>query len=217
MQKIMYICSLEFISRVTVDLEMGYLSEGATRPIPWEDAEKMMAACEDDPQLHCFLSLGFYTAMRYFELADVRFIDVVDKTHYTFIGKGNKERRVKLHPKLVESIKVWHGEFSKNLFYDPEMRLIHNKKDKYGRYAPISLYASYTMLKRAVKKSGVYVYKPTCHFLRKTFATAIYEKLGSTEKAVVTVAGLLGHANYGTTMHYLGLEEKIFDELYDIL
>lgn len=194
-----------------------YLSDLATRPVPWDDAIKIMDANKQDKQLYCLLCVGFYTALRQFEIASLTFEDVVAKTHADVLVKGGKIRRIKLHKKLIEAINIWHGEFSQKMYYHPSMKLIHNKKDKYNRYQPISCYAMTTMLRRAVRRSGVKVYKVTSHFMRKTFATAIFNQLGADEKALITVSTMLGHSGHYVTRRYLGLEDMILDKVYDIL
>lgn len=163
------------------------------RLVPIEAVPHIIAAC-DNGRLRMALMLAAYAGLRRSEIcrldaADIR-LHPSRPTLTVRSGKGNKDRVVPLHPRLVRSL----------LARRPQGRLIPWSPDTLGRLAA-----------EHMRRMG---YDCTIHQLRASYAT---ELARVTHGDIVTVGKVLGHESPATTMIYVDYaDEKIGEHVAEI-
>lgn len=135
----------------------------------------------------------YHTGMRVSELVNMDISDIVhDDGKYSarVIGKGDKERIIPLHKKVVDAIKEWEGVRPKTLKTDAVIINLKTLKR-------ITTRSIEKKLRIVVKRAGID--KPiTPHKLRHTFATELLNR-GANLK---DIQDLLGHSSLATTQIY---------------
>lgn len=144
-------------------------------PISLFDARKMLANCQN-PNEYRVVYLGLYAGLRVCESARLCEANV-RRDRLVFIGKGNKEREVPIHPELAKALPSFIHQIpkSKGVLMDrmTKMRDRLMVFDLKGKPA-------------------------TTHSLRRTFADFLYDKL-SVEREVVRM--ILGHGEEVTDLY----------------
>lgn len=156
----------------------------------------------DLPLIKLVVIALFFTGMRINECLSLEERDLDFTEDFIFVrkGKGNKSRKIPLHPELKEA-------------------LIHYLKDRSGRSdakellfqtertGKLSAVYVNRVIKNAVQKLG-WEKRVTCHVFRHSFASALlHEKVN-----IVAVKDLLGHANLKTTSGYVHIAEQEMSE-----
>lgn len=145
----------------------------------------------------CIIKLLLYCGLRVSELTnlDMDTIHLEDKT-LSFIGKGNRERRLPIHRELEPVLESWllkRNTFKKK---GPDAMRALFLSNRGLRMTPRNIQY---MIKRYAKKAGIRnAQKITPHKLRHTFATIIYQQTGD----IRLVQDLLGHSSISTTQIY---------------
>ncbi|MGL4928570.1 MAG: tyrosine-type recombinase/integrase [Plesiomonas sp.] len=112
----------------------------------------------------------------------------------TLIGKGNKQRKLFLIPKVRELIDEWLDYREKEPGYLFKRIL---KNDEIGKgNTPLSHQAIYFILQQRSAEAGIYAIKP--HAMRRKFCTDLLEK----GVDLSTVQELMGHSSIETTKAY---------------
>ena len=125
--------------------------------------------------------------------------DNIKNNRIKFIGKGNKERIVPLHPQAKKSLQQWFSireDDSKALF-------VSNRRQR------ISIRQVQRLVKKHAAKSRIKNNElVSCHKLRSTFATLVYDQ----NKDIKTLKNLMGHSDISTTQLYLGNNKEIEEQ-----
>ena len=120
------------------------------------------------------------------------------KQSLTIVGKGNKERVIPLHPRIIDILQTWlsiRGNDQGRLF----LRIY---KGGHLSDKPMSDHAIYSVIIRRYKEAGLESLTP--HDLRKSFATLLLEN----GEDIFTVQELMGHDSVDTTRKYDKRGEK---------
>lgn len=152
---------------------------GEPRPVP-EDVIRTVLEQVQDAEVGLMLRLGALQGMRRAEIAGLRLSDIDFDANVIYVrGKGDKVRRIPLHPQ----VRPWL-EGRSGTFVFPSMRTAER---------PVTP----TTVGRKVKAalSGDF----STHQLRHRFASAVYQASGHDLRLVQE---LLGHASVGTTQIY---------------
>lgn len=137
------------------------------------------------------------TGLRRSELASLQLSDYDPLApKVTVIGKGNKKRSPFLHPKIKDRLDYYidqvRGEVSGPLFYRIRRGDVVTNEGLHEN-------GVYYICRQRAKILGVDDLRP--HNLRRTFATALYDK----GESLITISKLLGHASVETTKRYLDI------------
>ena len=180
-----------------------------TQPMPWsvtmvpfgkrrktlptvlsrQEVEQLIE-CTKNRKHRTFIMTLYACGLRYAEAANLRIQDIDSQRMQVTVacGKGKKERRVPLSPRLLEELRIYWKE------YRPSGLLFPGKTAE-------TIYAD-TSIRKAIKKSAKLagirknVYP---HVLRHSYATGLLEA----GVDLLTISRLLGHASFITTMVYL--------------
>lgn len=169
----------------TEELERPRRPRYLPRPIADEDLHHALETA--DPPLRVALALAAYAGLRVAEVAALDVADIAWPTQLIHVrqGKGNRDRIVPMHSRLVWEIRQYgpprHGP------------LIQHDG---GAYKPGSLSAK---VSRHMRGLGI---DATAHSLRHWFATKAYGGSGD----IRAVQDLLGHASLSTTQVYTALD-----------
>lgn len=155
------------------------------RPLPEADYEQALA-CAPTAQLRAWLLLAGNAGLRCCEIAALRAEDVTDDT-LRVVGKGDKERLVPLHPRVVEVLA--RRPATGPVWIDPATG---------GPYTPQQVSKH---LGAALRAAGI---RATAHQLRHRFASAVYEATGD----VLVVAELCGHESMETAWIYSAISGR---------
>ncbi|WP_024597501.1 tyrosine-type recombinase/integrase [Pseudoalteromonas sp. AC163] len=148
---------------------------------------------------YAIFSILLRCGLRREEVTNLKVSDVKEKA-IRVIGKGNKERKVAMHPVVLEAINKWvavysYSNKSKPLF----VRILkggHIQNEKLSPDAIFKLCNKYDA--------------PAPHSLRRSFATNLY-KNGANIK---NISLLLGHNNISTTEIYVRRDdEDLYNEV----
>lgn len=144
-------------------------------PISPFDAQKLLAHCQI-PNDYRVIYFGLYAGMRVGESASIT-TKQVHRDRITFIGKGDKERSVPIHPELRKVLPIILSVTPRSEgVLQGRMRELRDRLDV-----------------RDEEKNPA-----TTHSLRRTFADFLYDKL-KTEREVVRM--ILGHGSEVTDLY----------------
>ena len=149
--------------------------------------------------------VGLYTGFRITELLSVRWHDCVrhgqvsealcvERRHMKQKQRG---RTVALHPEARAALARWYTDDQ------PPTGALHVFRSRKGENRPLTRQTAWQILMAAYASCGMSGRLGT-HSLRKTFALAVHEQLG---RDLYRTQQALGHANIGSTIHYLPVAE----------
>lgn len=175
------------------------------RPLSEEAAKKVLFASFDFPWRYAFeqtrnytiISMLFFTGLRMGELLNLQVTDINIREQSLLVrhGKGDKDRMVPLHYKLIRVLERYFRE-RKNTQKRSEWLFTGIGSDKQLLAKDL-----YRMCKKIAKHSGV-IFTP--HQLRHTFGTTCIEQ----GMGVVQLKEIMGHSNIASTMIYLKVSTK---------
>lgn len=152
---------------------------------------------------YCILTLFLNCGLRLSELVGLNYSDIRTDNTMRVLGKGNKERVIYLNDACVNAI----NEYKK-------VRPIDGVKDKNALFISrnnnrISPKTVQAMVYKYLEKIGLNAQGYSCHKLRHTAATLMYQQGGVDIRVLKEV---LGHENLGTTEIYTHLGNKQLEE-----
>lgn len=159
------------------------------RPTPDTVLRKALETAPDT-ESSLMLMLPAYAGLRRQEIAALH-TSSVELQWLTINGKGNRVRRVPIHPELEPLL-----ELKSAGYYFPSPRAPHRSPDYVGRRIARLLGSGYT-----------------AHQLRHWFATRAYDAT----RDIRAVQELLGHANVVTTQTYVGLTDEVLAHTIEAL
>lgn len=137
-----------------------------------------------------FLNCG----IRLSELTNLKIEDIQEETIH-IVGKGNKERNIRLNDACVETLDAYMAV----RLEDTEVPFVFLSKRK----TPLSNRTVQSMVKKYVLKAGLNADKISVHKLRHTAATLMH-KYGQVD--IRTLQKVLGHESISTTEIYTHIE-----------
>lgn len=152
---------------------------------------------------YCILTLFLNCGLRLSELVGLNFSDIRTDNTMRVLGKGNKERIVYLNDACITAINDYKL-----------VRPIDGVKDKNAlfisrnnnRVSPKTVQA---MVYKYLEKIGLDSQGYSCHKLRHTAATLMYQQGGVD---ILVLKELLGHENIGTTEIYTHLSSNQLED-----
>jgi integrase len=149
--------------------------------------------------------VGLYTGFRITELLSIRWHDCVRQGQVTaalsverrHMKQKHRGRTVALHPEARAALARWYADDQ------PATGALYVFRSRKGANRPLRRQTAWQILMDAYTSCGMSGRLGT-HSLRKTFALAVHEQLG---RDLYRTQQALGHANIGSTIHYLPVAE----------
>ena len=148
---------------------------------------------------YCILTLFLNCGLRVSEMAGLNYNDIHSDGTMRLVGKGNKERIVYLNSACIDAYNA-----------DMKVRPIDEVKDKKALFISrnhrrMSVKTIQAMVYKYLEKIGLDSQGYSCHKLRHTAATLMYQQGGVDVRVLKEV---LGHENLGTTEIYTHLSSE---------
>lgn len=148
---------------------------------------------------YCIITLFLNCGLRVSEMAGLNYTDIRNDNTIRVVGKGNKERVIYLNSACRDAI----SEYMK-------VRPVDGLKDKHALFISrnrnrISVKTIQHMVYQNLEKIGLSSQGYSCHKLRHTAATLMYQHGGVDIRVLKDV---LGHENLGTTQIYTHLSSE---------
>lgn len=152
---------------------------------------------------YCILTLFLNCGLRLSELVGLNFSDIRTDNTMRVLGKGNKERVIYLNDACINAI----NEYKK-------VRPVDGVKDKNALFISrnnnrISPKTVQAIVYKYLEKIGLDAQGYSCHKLRHTAATLMYQQGGVDIRVLKEI---LGHENLGTTEIYTHLGNEQLEE-----
>lgn len=148
---------------------------------------------------YCIITLFLNCGLRVSEMAGLNYTDIRSDNTMRVVGKGNKERVVYLNKACIDAV----NEYKK-------VRPVDDVKDKKALFISrnhrrMSVKTIQAMVYKYLEKIGLNAQGYSCHKLRHTAATLMYQHGGVDVRVLKDV---LGHENLGTTEIYTHLSSE---------
>lgn len=183
------------------DLETPKKKKSLPKYLTLEQSIELLNAVDGDNYYrdYCILTLFLNCGLRLSELVGLNFSDIRTDNTMRVLGKGNKERIIYLNKACVDAIKAYK-----------EVRPVDGVKDKnalfisrnHNRMSPKTVQA---MVYKYLEKIGLNAQGYSCHKLRHTAATLMYQ---TGDVDIRVLKDILGHENLGTTEIYTHLSTQ---------
>lgn len=189
-------CGLRFLFRHTFPRDwhvqmVPFGKKPKTLPVVLSgDEVHLLLSCITNLKHRTFLLTCYAAGLRLSETAALRIADIDSQRMQLAVtlGKGAKERRVPLSPRLLQALRDYWKTIRPPEFLFPGRDLSR----------PISVNSMQKVCKAAVQKSGLKK-KVSPHTLQHSYATGLLEA----GVDLLTISRLLGHKSFSTTMVYL--------------
>lgn len=148
---------------------------------------------------YAILTLFLNCGLRVSEMSGLNYTDIRQDNTMRVLGKGNKERIIYLNKACLDAVKDYM-----------KVRPVDDVKDKYALFISrnhnrMSVKTIQAMVYKYLEKIGLNAQGYSCHKLRHTAATLMYQ-YGDVDVRVLKE--VLGHENLGTTEIYTHLSNE---------
>lgn len=189
----------------TKDLESPKKKKSMPKYLTLEQSMELLNAVEGKykERDYCILTLFLNCGLRLAELVGLNFSDIRSDNTMRVLGKGNKERVIYLNEACLNAI----NEYKK-------VRPVDGVKDKNALFISrnsnrISPKTVQAMVYKYLEKIGLDSQGYSCHKLRHTAATLMYQQGGVDIRVLKEI---LGHENLGTTEIYTHLGSQQLED-----
>lgn len=152
---------------------------------------------------YAILTLFLNCGLRLSELVGLNFSDIRTDNTMRVLGKGNKERIIYLNDACIQAINAYKKVRPVDGIKDKNALFISRNNN---RISPKTVQA---MVYRYLEKIGLDAQGYSCHKLRHTAATLMYQQGGVDIRVLKEI---LGHENLGTTEIYTHLSSKQMED-----
>lgn len=183
------------------DLETPKIKKSLPKYLTLEQSIELLNAVEGENYYrdYCILTLFLNCGLRLSELVGLNFSDIRTDNTMRVLGKGNKERVIYLNKACIDAIDAYK-----------KVRPVDGVKDKnalfisrnHNRMSPKTVQA---MVYKYLEKIGLNAQGYSCHKLRHTAATLMYQ---TGDVDIRVLKDILGHENLGTTEIYTHLSSR---------
>lgn len=183
------------------DLETPKAKKSLPKYLTLEQSVQLLEAVEGDNYYrdYCILTLFLNCGLRLSEMCGLNYTDIRSDNTMRVLGKGNKERIIYLNKACLRAINNYL-----------EVRPADGLKDRHAlfisrnhnRMSPKTVQA---MVYKYLEKIGLNAQGYSCHKLRHTAATLMYQ---TGEVDIRVLKEILGHENLGTTEIYTHLSNE---------
>lgn len=189
----------------TKELEIPKKKKAMPKYLTLEQSIELLNAVEGKykERDYCILTLFLNCGLRLSELVGLNFSDIRTDNTMRILGKGNKERVVYLNEACITAINDYKLVRPVDGVKDKNALFISRNNN---RVSPKTVQA---MVYKYLEKIGLDSQGYSCHKLRHTAATLMYQQGGVDIRVLKEV---LGHENLGTTEIYTHLSNKQLED-----
>lgn len=183
------------------DLETPKQKKSLPKYLTLEQSIELLNAVEGDNARrdYCILTLFLNCGLRLSELCGLNYNDIRTDNTMRVLGKGNKERIIYLNKACIDAINDYKEVRPTDDLKDRKALFISRN---HNRMSPKTVQS---MVYKYLEKIGLDSQGYSCHKLRHTAATLMYQE-GDVDIRVLKE--ILGHENLGTTEIYTHLSNK---------
>lgn len=183
------------------ELELPKKKKALPKYLTLEQSIELLNAVEGSykERDYAIITLFLNCGLRVSEMAGLNYTDIRTDNTVRVVGKGNKERVIYLNQACVEAIREYM-----------RVRPVDDVKDKTALFISrnnnrMSVKTIQAMVYKYLEKIGLSAQGYSCHKLRHTAATLMYQHGGVD---VRILKDILGHENLGTTEIYTHLSSE---------
>lgn len=183
------------------ELEIPKQKKALPKYLTLEQSIELLNAVEGDHRErdYAILTLFLNCGLRVSEMAGLNYTDIRPDNTIRVLGKGNKERVIYLNSACINAVNDYL-----------RVRPVDGVKDKNALFISrnhnrMSVKTIQAMVYKYLKKIGLSAQGYSCHKLRHTAATLMYQHGGVD---VRVLKDILGHENLGTTEIYTHLSSE---------
>jgi integrase len=152
---------------------------------------------------YILVRLGISTALRYSDLSQITWKDLLKRNYLTIREKKTgRVREIPLNPELIENMTSVYLKLG-----------CPNVEDK---VLPLTIRAVNKQLKIYAAKSGIRGKRISSHTFRKTFGREVWKRNNYSEASLVKLSQLFRHSSTSITRIYLSITKEEVENLYDI-
>lgn len=190
------------------ELEMPTKKKSLPKYLTLEQSIELLNAVEGPykERDYAIITLFLNCGLRVSEMAGLNYMDIRNDNTMRVVGKGNKERVIYLNSACISAVKDYM-----------KVRPVDGVKDKNALFISrnnrrMSVKTIQYMVYKYLEKIGLNAQGYSCHKLRHTAATLMYQHGGVDVRVLKEV---LGHENLGTTEIYTHLSSDQFKKASD--
>ena len=183
------------------ELEMPKKKKALPKYLTLEQSIELLNAIEGPykERDYAIITLFLNCGLRVSEMAGLNYMDIRNDNTMRVVGKGNKERVIYLNSACISVVKDYM-----------KVRPVDGVKDKNALFISrnnrrMSVKTIQSMVYKYLEKIGLNAQGYSCHKLRHTAATLMYQHGGVDVRVLKEV---LGHENLGTTEIYTHLSSE---------
>lgn len=183
------------------ELEMPKKKKALPKYLTLEQSIELLNAVEGPykERDYAIITLFLNCGLRVSEMAGLNYMDIRNDNTMRVVGKGNKERVIYLNSACISAVKDYM-----------KVRPVDGVKDKNALFISrnnrrMSVKTIQSMVYKYLEKIGLNAQGYSCHKLRHTAATLMYQHGGVDVRVLKEV---LGHENLGTTEIYTHLSSE---------
>lgn len=155
-----------------------------------------------DKVLGLYILTGIYTGLRYSDLSQLTFEEILIKDSIIIKEqKTNKDREIRISKELKSIISSYPGI---------GLMFLSNKNTIYTIQSLNRLLKSH--LRTLFPKKNI-----STHSLRKTFGNRVYLMSGKKESSITLLCAVFNHSSESITKRYLGITKEDVLNVYDLL
>ena len=152
---------------------------------------------------YLLVKLGVSTALRYSDLSQLKWFDVLNKTNLLIREKKTKKvREIPISTELLENLK--------------KIYLRMGSPDVMNRIIPFQIRTINKQLKIYSAKAGIRNKRVSTHSWRKTFGREVWRRNNYSEASLIKLSQLFNHSSTAITRIYLDITREEVANLYSI-
>jgi len=152
---------------------------------------------------YLLVKLGVSTALRYSDLSQLKWSDVLDKSMLLIREKKTKKiREIPISSELQENLRKIYFKLG--------------SPDVNNRIIPLHIRTINKQIKIYTAKSGVRNKRVSTHSWRKTFGREVWKRNNYSEASLIKLSQLFNHSSTAITRIYLDITREEVADLYSI-
>ena len=180
--------------------------------LEWNEMLVLLHNLKKDGRLkmYLFICCGSYFGLRAGDLLRLRWQDVEGRDDF-FVAekKTGKTRKITVNASVKEALEFVKVRLMLRRKYQPGSFLFVNK---WG--GALSLSYVNKEFHKIVIRYNINTSNPSSHLCRKTFGRRVWSNDGHSERSLIYLSEIFGHASVATTRRYLGITQAQIADVY---